>query len=333
MRLSHRLAVSALSLVSAASLVACGGASDSTSSSAPTSEARDASTASGGTAVTGEITVFAAASLKGAYQDIAEAFEQANPDASVSFDFQGSQDLVSNLSEGSAADVLATADTQTMDDAAGQNLVGEQREFATNVLSILVPAGNPGGITGFDESLNAEGVDLAVCNSQAPCGHATEEMERATGVTLDPDSEESKVSDVRGKVESGQAEAGIVYTTDAVASTGSAGTEEITIPDLGIINHDPIAMTAAAANSEGAQAFIDFVLSDQGQEILRGYGFGAPAGSASETPADAESAEPAASETPADAESAESAESETPADAESTEPTESAQAESGTESG
>ena len=325
MRLSHRLAVSALSLVSAASLVACGGASDSTSSSTPTSEAQDASTASGGTAVTGEITVFAAASLKGAYQDIA--------DASVSFDFQGSQDLVSNLSEGSAADVLATADTQTMDDAAGQNLVGEQREFATNVLSILVPAGNPGGITGFDESLNAEGVDLTVCNSQAPCGHATEEMERATGVTLDPDSEESKVSDVRGKVESGQAEAGIVYTTDAVASTGSAGTEEITIPDLGIINHDPIAMTAAAANSEGAQAFIDFVLSDQGQEILRGYGFGAPAGSASETPADAESAEPAESETPADAESAESAESETPADAESTEPTESAQAESGTESG
>ena len=332
MRLSHRLAVSALSLVSAASLVACGGASDSTSSSTPTSEAQDASTASGGTAVTGEITVFAAASLKGAYQDIAEAFEQANPDASVSFDFQGSQDLVSNLSEGSAADVLATADTQTMDDAAGQNLVGEQREFATNVLSILVPAGNPGGITGFDESLNAEGVDLTVCNSQAPCGHATEEMERATGVTLDPDSEESKVSDVRGKVESGQAEAGIVYTTDAVASTGSAGTEEITIPDLGIINHDPIAMTAAAANSEGAQTFIDFVLSDQGQEILRGYGFGAPAGSASETPADAESAEPAESETPADAESAESAESETPADAESTEPTESAQAESGTES-
>ena len=197
--------------------------------------------------------------------------------------------------------------------------MGEQREFATNVLSILVPAGNPGGITGFDESLNAEGVDLAVCNSQAPCGHATEEMERATGVTLDPDSEESKVSDVRGKVESGQAEAGIVYTTDAVASTGSAGTEEITIPDLGIINHDPIAMTAAAANSEGAQAFIDFVLSDQGQETLRGYGFGAPAGSASETPADAESAEPAESETPADAESAE--------------PTESAQAESGTESG
>ena len=329
MRLSHRLAVSALSLVSAASLVACGGASDSTSSSTPTSEAQDASTASGGTAVTGEITVFAAASLKGAYQDIAEAFEQANPDASVSFDFQGSQDLVSNLSEGSAADVLATADTQTMDDAAGQNLVGEQREFATNVLSILVPAGNPGGITGFDESLNAEGVDLAVCNSQAPCGHATEEMERATGVTLDPDSEESKVSDVRGKVESGEADAGIVYVTDAATAKG---TEEITIPDLGIINHDPIAMTAAAANSEGAQAFIDFVLSDQGQEILRGYGFGAPAGSASETPADAESAEPAESETPADAESAESAESETPADAESTEPTESAQAESGTES-
>lgn len=278
MRLSHRLAVSALSLVSAASLVACGGASDSTSSSTPTSEARDASTASGGTAVTGEITVFAAASLKGAYQDIAEAFEQANPDASVSFDFQGSQDLVSNLSEGSAADVLATADTQTMDDAAGQNLVGEQREFATNVLSIIVPEGNPAGITGFDESLNAEGVNLVICDDQAgvPCGTATREMEEATGVTLHPASEETKVSSVQEKVESGEADAGIVYATNAASAKG---TEEITIPDHGIVNHYPIATTASASNPAGGRAFVDFVLSDKGREILAKYGFGAPSDS------------------------------------------------------
>ena len=268
MRIDRRAALTAVALLSAVSLAACGGSPSRSSTGAFSDDA-----ASG--AVGGEITVFAAASLQKAYEEISTSFQEANPGSSVTFDFQGSQDLVSNLAEGSTADVLATADTRTMDDAAGGGLVGEQREFATNVLSIIVPEGNPAGITGFDESLNAEGVNLVICDDQAgvPCGTATREMEEATGVTLHPVSEETKVSSVQEKVESGEADAGIVYATNAASAKG---TEEITIPDHGIVNHYPIATTTSASNPAGGRAFVDFVLSDKGREILAKYGFGAP---------------------------------------------------------
>ena len=286
MRMHRRAALAAIALLSAISLAACGGSSPTDS----TAGASDGA-ASG---ISGEITVFAAASLQKAYEDISTAFKEANPDASVNFDFQGSQDLVSNLAEGSTADVLATADTENMDKAVSQGLVDEPRDFATNVLSIIVPEGNPAGITGFDESLNAEGVTLAICDPDAhvPCGNATKKMEEATGITLsDPASKETKVTDVKGKVESGEANAGIVYATDAATSKG---TEEIKIPDHGVVNHYPIATTANPSNAEGAKAFVDFVLSDKGQEILAEYGFGAPGGASAAPSGSATTAGPAA---------------------------------------
>ena len=286
MRIDRRAALTAVALLSAVSLAACGGSPSRSSTGASSDDA-----ASG--AVGGEITVFAAASLQKAYEEISTSFQEANPGSSVTFDFQGSQDLVSNLAEGSTADVLATADTRTMDDAAGGGLVGEQREFATNVLSIIVPEGNPAGITGFDESLNAEGVNLVICDDQAgvPCGTATREMEEATGVTLHPASEETKVSSVQEKVESGEADAGIVYATNAASAKG---TEEITIPDHGIVNHYPIATTASASNPAGGRAFVDFVLSDKGREILAKYGFGAPGGASAAPSSGAMTAAPTA---------------------------------------
>lgn len=305
MRMHRRAALAAVALLSAVSLAACGG-----SASTPTTEASDA--ASSGAAaeqVSGEINVFAAVSLKKAYEDIGAAFQEANPDATVNFEFLGSQELLSNLSEGSAADVLATADTDIMDSAVSQGLVGDPQEFATNTLSIIVPEGNPAGITGFDDSLNAEGVNLVICDpeSHVPCGTATKKMEETTGVTLaNPASKETKVSDVRSKVESGEADAGIVYVTDAATAKG---TEEITIPDLGVVNHYPIATTSSSKNEAGGKAFVDFVLSDKGQEILQNtYKFGAPADSAAATkPAMEKSTE--ATEPAEPAEPAESGES------------------------
>lgn len=277
MGISRRAAIAAVSLLSAVSLAACGGSASNSSTGGATGAA-SASASGGAQKATGKVTVLAAASLQKAFEEIEKTVEKDNPGLDVTFDFQGSQDLVSNLAEGSTADVLATADTRTMDDAAGGGLVGEQREFATNVLSIIVPEGNPAGITGFDESLNAEGVNLVICDDQAgvPCGTATREMEEATGVTLHPASEETKVSSVQEKVESGEADAGIVYATNAASAKG---TEEITIPDHGIVNHYPIATTASASNPAGGRAFVDFVLSDKGREILAKYGFGAPSDS------------------------------------------------------
>ena len=158
MRLSRRLAITALSLVSAAALVACGGASDSTN---PATPAAGAQGASAGADITGEITVFAAASLQDAFEKLAASFQDAHPGARIAFDFQGSQDLVTALDGGSPADVLATANNSTMTDAANKGLVGEQTEFATNVLTLIVPAGNPAGVTGINDG-SLDKADLVI---------------------------------------------------------------------------------------------------------------------------------------------------------------------------
>ena len=298
MRLSHRLAITALTFVSAASLVACGGASDSTNSAAP------ATAASADTAITGEVTVFAAASLQDAFQELATSFEAAHAGVHITFDFQGSQDLVTALDGGSPADVLATANNSTMTDAANKGLVGEQTEFATNVLTLIVPAGNPAGVTGINDG-SLDKADLVICAPEVPCGEATQKLATELGVTLNPVSEEQKVTDVRGKVESGEAQAGIVYTTDA-AKSGSK-VEPIALPANSVINHYPIALTKSAGNPQAAQAFIDYILSPEGQKVLQDtYGFGAPGGSASGT-----TATPAGTATPA----ATPAQSGTPAEA------------------
>ena len=271
MRLSRRVTLTTLALVSCLTLAACGSSASDTSTAPATGAA--ASSTSSEAAVSGEITVFAAASLQKAYEEIAAAFTEAHPEASVSFDFQGSQDLVAALDQGSAADVLATANNSTMQDAIDKDLVGKPTEFATNVLTLIVPAGNPAGVTGLDSSL--DNADLVICAVAVPCGEATAKLADELGVTLHPVSEEQKVTDVRGKVESGEADAGIVYTTDAAAA-GSA-VEQIALPPNSVMNHYPIAVTSSSTNTATAQAFVDFVLSDAGQDILASYGFGAPA--------------------------------------------------------
>ena len=293
MRLSRRLAITALSLVSAASLVACGGTSDSTN---PATPAAGAQTASAGADITGEVTVFAAASLKDAFKTLAESFQNAHPGVHITFDFQGSQELVASLDGGASADILATANNSTMTDAASKGLVGEQTEFATNVLTLIVPAGNPAGVTGINDG-SLDKADLVICAPEVPCGEATQTLATELGVTLNPVSEEQKVTDVRGKVESGEAQAGIVYTTDAAQAGDKV--ETIALPANSVINHYPIALTKSAANSQAAQAFIDYILSPEGQKVLQDtYGFGAP-GAASGTTA-TPAATPAATGTPAE---------------------------------
>ena len=275
MGISRRAAIAAVSLLSAVCLAACGGSASNSSTGAATGAA--SASASGGTGkATGKVTVLAAASLQGAFEEIEKTVEKDNPGLDVTFDFQGSQDLVSSLANGNSADVLATANNSTMKTAAEQKLVGDQTEFATNVLTLIVPKGNPKKITGLDSSL--DGADLVICAPEVPCGEATQKLTKALGVTLNPVSEEQKVTDVRGKVESGEADAGIVYTTDAAAAKDK--TDKIDIPDGGVINHYPIAQTAKPENPAGAQVFIDAVTGKTGQDILAKYGFGKP-GSAS----------------------------------------------------
>lgn len=284
MGISRRAAIAAVSLLSAVCLAACGGSASNSSTGAATGAA-SAGTSGGAGKATGKVTVLAAASLQKAFEEIEKTVEKDNPGLDVTFDFQGSQDLVASLAGGDSADVLATANNSTMKTAADQKLVGSQTEFATNVLTLIVPKGNPKKITGLDSSL--DGANLVICAPEVPCGEATKKLAKAQGITLNPVSEEQKVTDVRGKVESGEADAGIVYTTDAAAAKDKA--DKIDIPDGGVINHYPIAQTAKPENPAGAQVFIDAVTGKTGQEILAKHGFGKPGSTAAGASAGASS--------------------------------------------
>lgn len=225
--------------------------------------------------ITGDITVFAAASLKKTFTELGTQFETDHPGTTVTFNFAGSSDLVAQLTQGAPADVFASADTNNMTKAVDGGVVaGEPVNFATNTLTIVTPPGNPKGITSFADLAKPD-TQVVVCAPQVPCGSATEKVEKATGVTLSPVSEESAVTDVLGKVTSGQADAGLVYVTDA-AGAGDKVTA-IGFPEsVDAVNTYPIATLNDAANPEAAQAFVDLVTSAPGQEVLAAAGFAAP---------------------------------------------------------
>ena len=226
-------------------------------------------------ALSGTITVFAAASLKATFTELAGAFEAAHPGTTVALNFSGSSDLVTQIVEGAPADVFASADTRSMTKLTDAKLVdGTPVNFATNTLTIAVPAGNPAGIGSFAD-LARPGVKTVVCAPQVPCGAATVTVERATGVSLAPVSEESSVTDVLGKVISAEADAGLVYVTDVIAAAGKV--EGIDFAESGeAVNTYPISAVAASRNAEVATAFVDYVISAAGRKVLQSAGFGGP---------------------------------------------------------
>jgi len=224
------------------------------------------------------LTVFAAASLSGPFDEIGTAFGAAHPGVTVRYSYGGSSDLVSQLASGAPADVLATADERTMQQAKDKSLVPESALFATNQLAILVAPKNPLGITGAKD-LTRSDLKLVVCAPQVPCGAATDRTMQAAGITIKPVSEESNVTDAAGKVTSGQADAAVVYTTD-VAKAEAAGTG--TGVPLGVDqtpNRYPIGVTATGAsgpNTATAEAYVAYVTAAEGQAVLAKAGFGKP---------------------------------------------------------
>lgn len=224
---------------------------------------------------TGSITVYAAASLTRTFTEIATAFEEEHPGATVQLTFAGSSDLVTQITNGAPADVFASADESTMSTLLDAGLIeGEPVDFATNTLEIAVPPADPAGITSLADLARA-GVKTVVCAPQVPCGAAAASVEAAAGIDIRPVSEESSVSDVLGKVTSGEADAGLVYVTD-VAAAGDAVTG-IEFPESAeAVNTYPIAPVSSSANPALAAAFADYVTSTAGREILASAGFGAP---------------------------------------------------------
>lgn len=221
------------------------------------------------------LTVYAAASLSETFETLGESFEASHDGVEVAFNFAGSSDLVAQILHGAPADVIATADTVNMDRLVAQDtLATDPTDFASNTLQIAVPPDNPAGVTDLADLADPDLV-LVVCSPRVPCGSAAVAAAAAGGITLRPDSEEAAVTDVLGKVSSGEADAGLVYVTDV----RRAGDAVLGIPfeeSRAAVNTYPIATLAASEYADLAQEFVALVLGPDGTQILAAAGFGPP---------------------------------------------------------
>lgn len=247
-----QVTAAALAVMLAATVTGCGSPSPSTS-----------------------ITVFAAASLQPVFTEIGARFEADNPGATVQFNFAGSSELATQLTQGAGADVFASANTAQMDKVAHAGLLAAAAEpFAANSLVIVTAPGNPKAVASFAD-LAKPGLSVVVCQQPVPCGSATHRVEDNTHVTLDPVSEEPDVTDVLDKVMTGQADAGLVYVTDALSAGAKVAT--VRFPEAAAaVNVYPIALLKHAAQAVLAQRFVDLVTGPAGQDILHRDGFAKP---------------------------------------------------------
>jgi molybdate transport system substrate-binding protein len=223
-------------------------------------------------AVSGTVTVFAAASLTAAVQSVVSAFEHAHPGVTVRLNFAGSQTLVQQIQQGAPADVFAAADEVNMQKLVREGAVRTPPEvFAGNTLQIVVAAGNPKHIKRLSDLARTDLI-LALCGPAVPCGRYAIEAFGKAEVPVPAASQELDVKAVVTKVALGEVDAGIVYATD-VRAAGRA-VEGVAIPaSVNIVGRYPIAALRSAPNPEAAAAFVTFVLSSQAQHLLAGYGF------------------------------------------------------------
>jgi molybdate transport system substrate-binding protein len=223
----------------------------------------------GPSAAPDEIKVFAAASLTAAFTELGERFTAANGGTRVRFNFAGSQALATQIQQAAPADVFASADLANMGKVAG--LVGTPRNFASNRLQIVVEQGNPKGVRGLDD-LAGRDLKVVLAAPEVPAGRYAAEALAKAGVTVEPVSEEDNVKAVVTKVSLGEADAGIVYVTDVAA--GGNKVEGVDIPEeLNVLATYPIATVKASGSPDAAQAFVDLVLSADGQQVLEQHGF------------------------------------------------------------
>lgn len=224
---------------------------------------------------TGTLTVLAASSLTESFTELKKQFESEHPGVTVRLAFDSSATLAEQVTQGAPADVLATADQDTMktvQDAGGT--AGEPKVFATNKLAMVVPKDNPAKLSKFAD-LDKPGVSYVVCVPTAPCGKLALEQLAAHHITAKPKSEEVDVKSVLSKVELGEADAGLVYVTDAVAAGDKV--QQVAVPASGdLLNVYPIAALKDAAKPALAAEWVDLVTSSQGQQVLRTAGFGKP---------------------------------------------------------
>ena len=219
--------------------------------------------------------VYAASSLAMPFAEAGVAFEKEHPGVKVQFNLGASSDLARFVQEGAPADVFASADVANMDKVESEDLLASPSiVFATNYLEIIVEKGNPLGISSLEDLSNPDLI-FVTTNPDVPIGKYTAEVLKKAGVSITPDSFENNVKGIMLKVASGEADTGIVYHSEVVASDGQV--EGVKIPtDLNIVAKYPIGVIKNSANQKQAQGFVDFLLSPEGQALLTQYGFGVP---------------------------------------------------------
>jgi molybdate transport system substrate-binding protein len=269
-----RLGALLLTVVAAVALAACGGDGGGGSSSS-------GSTGSSGSP--SKLTIFAAASLTDPFTTIGKQYEAANPGVKVTFNFAGSNTLVTQIGQGAPADAFASADTQNMDKLTSQSLVDSPTTFTKNTVTVIIPAANPGKIENLEDLAN-DGVKIAAGAEDVPIGTYTQEilanMATSSGygssyqaaVKGNIVSQETSVSGIVQKVELGEVDAGYVYVSDALAAGDKV--KSIAIPETyNVVADYPIAVVKESKNQAGANSFIKYVLSADGQKTLSKYGF------------------------------------------------------------
>jgi molybdate transport system substrate-binding protein len=231
------------------------------------------------------LNIFAAASLTDAFTEIGQNFEAANPGVTVTFNFAGSQALRTQIEEGAPADVFASASGKEMDTAVAGKFVadGTPKVFLNNKLVLILPADNPAAVTKLQD-LAKPGLKLVLAAEEVPVGnYARQSLDLMNGsfgadfkdkVLANVVSNEDNVKQVVSKVQLGEADAGIVYTSDAVAAPELKTVEIPT--ELNVIAKYPIAPLVKSANADLAASFVEYVFSAEGQAVLAKWGF-APA--------------------------------------------------------
>jgi molybdate transport system substrate-binding protein len=230
------------------------------------------------------LTVLAAASLKGVFPKIGDDFMGRYPETTLDFSFAGTDQLAAQIEQGAPADVFAGASTKYGDQLADKGLIEPYARFCTNQLVLITPASNPAGITSLQD-LSGKSYKLVIGSESVPIGSYTRtvlsNLDAVYGagysdsVLANVVSDEDSVTSILTKVQSGEADAGFVYVTDA----RSAGSDisSIALPDEAKATATyPIAVVKASSHRDSATAFVDFVRSDVGQELLQAAGFGPP---------------------------------------------------------
>lgn len=220
-----------------------------------------------------ELTVLAAASLAGTFTELEQIFREEHPGVDVRLAFDSSATLANQVVEGAPADVLATADEQTMESAVAAGATdGRPTAFASNRLVLVVPSDNPAQV-GALRDLDGDDVDYVVCVPSAPCGRIAATALDEAGVEAPAASEETDVKAVLSKVVRGEADAGLVYATDAFDAGQSVRSFEIS---PAASTRYVVAALRDARSPALAQDWVDLLMSERGQQVLRDAEFAAP---------------------------------------------------------